>query len=129
MPGAREPITAEGMAASFHAWALAQIPTVPANQVASMLACDGADLAGAGLIVLRDGDDAVAPLFQLDLDTRAVGSVVAAVNRLLLAESDPWGALTWWMTENPRWGHRRPIDHADDELLVALAAADSEDGY
>ncbi len=122
-------MTRAEMASPFHAWALAEVATVPASEVASTLGCDVGELARAGLIVLPDENNTIVPRFQVDADGRDVRPVVVAVNLLLLAESDPWGALAWWLSTNPRWGGRRPIDRPDDEQLVALAGALAEDGY
>ena len=129
VPDERYTMTRAEMARSYHTWALAHVQTLPGSEVASMLGCDVAELARAGLIVLRDDSETRVPRFQLDADKRLVRPVVAAVNPLLLAERDPWGALAWWVSENPRWRHRRPIEHPDDEQLVALAGALDEDGF
>ncbi|MGW2928323.1 hypothetical protein ACWC8S_25930 [Streptomyces fungicidicus] len=40
------------------------------------------------------------PLFQFRADSGAPHEVVLEVNRLLLADIDPWGAGTWWLTDN-----------------------------
>ncbi len=54
---------------------------------------------------------------------------MAEVNQVLDSAGDPWGAMAWWMTPEPRWSRRRPLEHPDDPQLVALAAAVAEDGY
>ena len=129
VPDERYTLTRAEMARSYHAWALARVETVPASEVASMLGCEVTELTRAGLIVLRDDSESLIPRFQLDADKHRVRATVAQANRALMAERDPWGALAWWLSESPRWGHRRPIDRPDDEQLVTLAGALDEDGF
>jgi hypothetical protein len=53
--------------------------------------------AGADVIVLERWVENWAPAFQFDADGH-VANAVADVNRLLDAESDPWGVASWWLT-------------------------------
>lgn len=38
------------------------------------------------------------PAFQFDATTAAVRPIVAEVNRLLDAKTDPWGVTSWWIS-------------------------------
>ncbi|WP_420437342.1 hypothetical protein [Candidatus Poriferisodalis sp.] len=42
------------------------------------------------------------PAFQFNSDTGRLYEEVAAINRQLGADQDPWGVATWWYTENER---------------------------
>ncbi|MGN5376548.1 hypothetical protein ACQ4WX_00180 [Streptomyces lasalocidi] len=47
------------------------------------------------------------------------------VNRLLLAQEDPWGAADWWLSGN-LWLGGRPaalLGRLPDDLLVGAASA------
>lgn len=81
------------------------------------------------VVALKHANTFVYPRFQFDFDRRVVRPVVAQVNRHLLASKDPWGALAWWLAEQPRWDRRRPVDHPDDVNLVSLVEADADDGF
>lgn len=81
------------------------------------------------VIALKAGRTYVYPHFQFDPEKHHIRPVVAKVNRILRANQDPWGAMAWWMSENPRWGHRRPVDHPDDGRLAELAGALSDDSF
>lgn len=81
------------------------------------------------VIALKTGRTFVYPLFQFDPGTHRVRDVVAQTNSRLLAAQDPWGALAWWTTPNPRWEQRRPIDSPDEPSLVALVDAGTDDGF
>ncbi|MGW1278782.1 hypothetical protein ACWD4V_17755 [Streptomyces tsukubensis] len=65
------------------------------------------------------------PAFQFPEGAQGPPSVVREVNRLLLAEEDPWGAADWWLSGN-RWLGGRPselLGRLSDELLIGAAAA------
>ena len=81
------------------------------------------------VIALRTGRTYVYPAFQISAKEHRVRPPVAQANRRLLASRDPWGALSWWVTENPRWGHRRPMDFPDEPELAALVGADADAGF
>jgi hypothetical protein len=81
------------------------------------------------VVALKSGRSYVYPRFQFDPERHRVRPTVAQVNRSLLASQDPWGVMAWWVSENPRWGHRRPIDEPDDPQLLELVAALSDDGF
>ncbi len=65
------------------------------------------------------------PAFQFAVGGQPV-PVVAAVNRLLDAQSDPWGVADWWLGENA-WLGGVPADLigkvADSDLMRAAQAA------
>ncbi|MEV7215774.1 hypothetical protein AB0O31_22115 [Kitasatospora cineracea] len=63
------------------------------------------------------------PRFQFAGGAGAPYQVVLEVNRLLLADIDPWGAGTWWLSENS-WLGGTPADLLDllpDHRLVGAA--------
>lgn len=123
-------------AARFHRAVFDEVEAADAQEVADLLG-PAKDTRGftqrlrrsSQVIALKHGNTFVYPRFQFDFDRRAVRPVVAHVNRLLLASSDPWGALAWWLAEQPRWARRRPVDHPDDVNLVDLVEADADDGF
>ncbi|MFB7470726.1 hypothetical protein [Kitasatospora sp. NPDC056184] len=100
---------------------------------------DAATLDGSGLIIRlvdRAGEHRY-PAFQFaDATTGSGGGsgtgtaadrgllpVVARINRLLLAEEDPWGAADWWLAGNS-WLGGTPaalLGLVSDELLTAAA--------
>jgi hypothetical protein len=80
--------------------------------------------AGALLGVPERRNKFLYPRFQIDMEHERVHPVVAEVNRLLAAKDDPWGAASWWISDNPRLGGVRPQDlvgTVDEEKLVAAA--------
>ncbi|MDT0309020.1 hypothetical protein RM780_18940 [Streptomyces sp. DSM 44917] len=85
-----------------------------------------ADPLGAGLIRLSDPErGARYPDFQFPVGAGSPHRVVAEVNRLLLADRDPWGAADWWLGGN-RWLAGTPaelIGSIPDERLTAAARA------
>jgi hypothetical protein len=84
---------------AFEGWLLAA-PALPVLQVAAGR-CDPFD---PGLIRLPDPDGRLQlPAFQFDDDGQPYAAV-AAVNRLLLAADDPWGAADWWLGVHGRLG-------------------------
>ncbi|MDN3353860.1 hypothetical protein [Actinomadura sp. DC4] len=85
----------------------------------------GQDPDDPGLIRL-DRDDGIPqwPSFQFGPDGTPP-QVVRTVNRILLAEEDPFGAADWWLGENA-WLHAVPahsIGSLPDESLIAAARA------
>ncbi|TDC80109.1 hypothetical protein [Streptomyces hainanensis] len=84
------------------------------------------DPLAAGLIRLNDPERGPRyPDFQFDPDEGGPFSVVTRINRLLLADEDPWGAADWWLGGN-RWLADPPaslIGRVPDELLTAAALA------
>ena len=113
------------------------VDTVGNQQVASILRRDPADRSflkrlrdSAQVIALKHGNSFVYPLFQFDPEHHEVRPNVEAANSSLDAYRDPWGALAWWTSPNPRWERRRPIEHVDDPAIAHLAEADmSDDGF
>lgn len=84
----------------------------------------------AGLIRLTDrGGGARYPDFQFDPDNGEPRPVVQEINRLLLADEDPWGVADWWLGGNS-WLRGAPADllgEVPDDLLVDAARALVED--
>lgn len=68
------------------------------------------------------------PAFQFDTGLRPL-PLVLRINRLLDANSDPWGVADWWLGPN-FWLGDRPvnlIDPAYEDTLLAAADAELED--
>lgn len=112
-PPPRDPVRARLLAA----------PSLPAAAV-------GAATGDPGLIRLRDperGDRY--PLFQFEAGTDRPLAVVGVINRLLMADRDPWGAADWWLGGN-RWLGGVPAEllgSVPDEHLT-LAARELVEG-
>jgi hypothetical protein len=117
------------LAHDFFESVVREVAMLTANQVAQALGCDTDRLREKGLIILHYGANTFVPAFQVGTVENMLRPQVSAVNSRLLADRDPWGAMAWWMSANPRWDHRRPIEHPDDEQLVALVEADHDDGF
>jgi hypothetical protein len=81
------------------------------------------------VIALKRGNAYLYPAFQFDADRHQIHPTVSGVNEALGAARDPWGALAWWTTPNPRWKQRVPVDHLDDQRLLTLVSAETEDGF
>ncbi|MET9610648.1 hypothetical protein ABZZ17_37150 [Streptomyces sp. NPDC006512] len=65
------------------------------------------------------------PEFQFTAGDASAHEVVLEVNRLLLADVDPWGAADWWLSGNV-WLGGTPaslLGELPDERLVGAAAA------
>ncbi|WP_420882484.1 hypothetical protein [Streptomyces barkulensis] len=65
------------------------------------------------------------PRFQFAADGGTPHEVVLEVNRLLLADIDPWGAAAWWLSANT-WLDGTPaalLGRLPDRRLVEAAAA------
>lgn len=98
----------------------------PARSAAELDPDTAADPAGAGLIRLPDperGDRY--PDFQFDPDTGKPRPVVQQINRLLLADQDPWGLADWWLGGNRLLGGipAEQLGQVPDTLLVEVAQA------
>ena len=121
----------QAYAGSFHRRLFAELPMLSAPAADEILGPVG-DVRGrlkrlrssSQLVAVKRGNAFVYPEFQLDRSRHRIRPVVARVNQALGAARDPWGALSWWTSPNPRWGHKRPIDHVDDAQLLTLAEAE-----
>lgn len=74
------------------------------------------------------GDGERYPEFQFAEDDGSPYEVVLEVNRLLLAEIDPWGAAAWWLSVNT-WLGGTPaslLGRLPDHRLVGAAGALAE---
>jgi hypothetical protein len=72
-----------------------------------------------GALALSDRGAVRYPAFQFDDEWR-LREDVAAVNRLLRAGDDPWGAAAWWFAANARINGRSPrelVESAPEQLL------------
>lgn len=125
----------QAYANSFHRGLFAELPMLSARAADEILGTDGGHerlerlRSSSQLVALEHGSALVYPQFQFDRSRRRIRPVVGRVNQELRAVSDPWGALSWWTSPNPRWDRRRPIDHVDDPQLVELAAAEPGDEF
>ncbi|MFF4586709.1 hypothetical protein [Streptomyces sp. NPDC001388] len=98
-------------------------------------AAGGSPAAGAGpadVIVLADPQAGRrSPDFQFDPDTGRPLDIVVRINRILLADRDPWGAADWWLGGNS-WLGGAPAALLgrvpDDRLADAALALVEEDG-
>ncbi|MDT3396578.1 hypothetical protein RKE29_07970, partial [Streptomyces sp. B1866] len=78
-----------------------------------------------GLIALSDdGGGLRYPAFQFEAGGMPWPAVVA-VNGLLRADADPWGAADWWLSDHAWWGGPPAglLGHARDAELYAAARA------
>lgn len=69
------------------------------------------------------------PEFQFEPGGGAPYAVVLEVNRVLLADADPWGAADWWLSGNPWLGGGPPaalLGIRPDRELVGAAVALAE---
>ncbi|MFF8959831.1 hypothetical protein [Streptomyces sp. NPDC014894] len=66
------------------------------------------------------------PEFQFEPGGGAPYEVVLEVNRVLLADADPWGAADWWLSDNAWLGGGPPADligvRPDRDLVDAVVA-------
>jgi hypothetical protein len=66
------------------------------------------------------------PEFQFEPGGGAPREVVLEVNRVLLADADPWGAADWWLSANAWLDHEPPATflgvRSDRDLLDAAVA-------
>ncbi|KUN76154.1 hypothetical protein [Streptomyces griseoruber] len=85
----------------------------------------------ADVIVLADPDAGRrSPEFQFDPDTGRPLDVVVRINRILLADRDPWGAADWWLGGNS-WLGGPPaalLGRVPDDRLADAALALVEEG-
>ncbi|OIJ97060.1 hypothetical protein [Streptomyces monashensis] len=104
---------------------LLQAPALSADE--ARIRCGGAP--PPELIRLRDRRDGERyPEFQFPEDGGTPHEVVLEVNRLLLAEIDPWGAAAWWLSLNT-WLGGTPaslLGRLPDHRLVGAAGALAE---
>jgi hypothetical protein len=100
---------------------LLAFPALDAGQVRRL----GADPRDPVLIRLETpGGGARLPAFQFGRDGRPL-PVVAAINRLLDAEDDPWGVADWWLGPNA-WIDAVPAEvlgRVADQVLIGAARA------
>ncbi|MFF8969796.1 hypothetical protein [Streptomyces sp. NPDC014995] len=91
----------------------------------------GSPAAGEGpadVIVLADPEDGPrSPEFQFDPETGRPHGIVVRINRILLADRDPWGAADWWLGGNSWLGGapaallgRVPDDRLADAALALV---------
>jgi hypothetical protein len=77
-----------------------------------------------GVLVLDRWLESWAPAFQFEADGR-VSNAVAEVNRVLGADSDPWGVASWWLSPHASLG-AIPADAVkaglEEEVLAAACA-------
>lgn len=87
------------------------------------------------VISVRIKDEDMYPAFQFDQVRLCVYPVVKKVNKLLLADIDPWGAWSWWTTPNGRLTDgRSPKDllgdpDSEDILIKITEALIGEEGF
>jgi hypothetical protein len=68
------------------------------------------------LLAVPKGQTFVYPAFQFDFERQRVHPIVAWVAKLLDAQDDPWGVVSWWLTPNARLRDgRAPKDLLDEE--------------
>ncbi len=126
----------QAYAGSFHRRLFAELPMLSAPAADEILGPVG-DVRGrlkrlrssSQLVAVKRGNAFVYPEFQFDRSRHRIRPVVGRVNQALGAARDPWGALSWWTSPNPRWDRKRPIDHVDDAQLVELAEAEPGDEF
>lgn len=129
-------VLSQSFAGLFHRHVFTTVEMASAEWVADLLG-PAKDVRGltrrlrqsSEVVAVKDRNTFVYPKFQFDPERRRVREPVGRANRLLLAKEDPWGALAWWLAEQPRWGMKRPIDHPDDRKLMELVEADSDDSF
>lgn len=64
----------------------------------------------APLIAVSDGENWEFPVFQFDREAGAVVPIVAYANRKMKADTEPWGALSWWETPIRLGGGKTPLE-------------------
>ncbi|MFH9827874.1 hypothetical protein [Streptomyces bobili] len=128
-PIAADPVAADPVAAVIAA-ARRRLLTVPSRAAAPA----GSPAAGDGpadVIVLADPEDGPrSPEFQFDPDTGQPRDIVVRINRILLADRDPWGAADWWLGRNS-WLGGPPaslLGRVPDDRLAYAALALVEEG-
>ncbi|MFF8317181.1 hypothetical protein ACF06V_08455 [Streptomyces bobili] len=128
-PIAADPVAADPVAAVIAA-ARRRLLTAPSRAAAPA----GSPAAGDGpadVIVLADPEDGPrSPEFQFDPDTGQPRDIVVRINRILLADRDPWGAADWWLGRNS-WLGGPPaslLGRVPDDRLADAALALVEEG-
>jgi hypothetical protein len=116
--------TAEQVAAEGSAWLLAED-----SLTAAEVRVRGHDPDDPDLIRLdRDDGTAQWPAFQFGPDGTPL-PIVRTINRILVADDDPFGAADWWLGENA-WLHAVPASSigrlSDDSLIAAARATEAE---
>lgn len=61
-------------------------------------------------IAVSDGENWEFPVFQFDREAGAVVPIVAYANGKMKADTDPWGALSWWETPIRLGGGKTPLE-------------------
>jgi len=117
-PGSGKPDEGPGAIAAT----LLAAPALTAEQVRD----HGGDPDSDGLIRLRpESGGARLPAFQFGRDGHPI-PVVDAINRMLGAADDPWGAADWWLGQNA-WLDATPaelVGLVDDDMLIRAARAE-----
>ena len=90
-----------------------EVLAVQAAAVAAVLAtCIPAANVPPGAIVLPG---MMTPEFQFDAATRTrLLPIVADINAMLGADSDPWAVASWWITPDSYLGGKAPADLVED---------------
>ena len=116
-----------GPAADIEREAVARLLRVPALSEAGLRG-RGADPRQAHLIRLSGQGGPRYPAFQFDASGRPL-PLVLAVNELLDADADPWGAADWWLGRNTWLGGRVPASliGQDADAVLATAWATAQD--
>ncbi|MEU9666810.1 hypothetical protein AB0E25_14690 [Streptomyces bobili] len=128
-PEGADSVAADPVAAVIAA-ARRRLLTAPSRAAAPA----GSPSAGDGpadVIVLADPEDGPrSPEFQFDPDTGQPRDIVVRINRILLADRDPWGAADWWLGRNS-WLGGPPaslLGRVPDDRLADAALALVEEG-
>ncbi|UPZ29645.1 hypothetical protein MUK60_18690 [Streptomyces sp. LRE541] len=123
---ASEPATVAALVAAAKRRLLAE-----PSRAAAPVGSPSAGSEPADVIVLADPETGPrSPDFQFDPGTGRPRDIVVRVNRILLADRDPWGAADWWLGGNS-WLGGRPaalIGQIPDERLADAALALVEEG-
>jgi hypothetical protein len=126
LAAARDDPAAEAASGEILAAARRRLLAAPSRSADGLDPATAADPLGAGLIRLPDPERGPRyPEFQFDPGGGRPRAIVRHVNRLLLAEEDPWGAADWWLGGNT-WLAAAPAEllgRVPDELLAAAALA------
>ena len=127
---------AETYAGQFHRQVFDEVPMVNAKWVADLLG-PVSDVRGfmrrlrasSDIVAVKHGNTFVYPAFQFSTERREVKPAVAEANRRCAARRTP--GVPWPGGRRPTRarGRRRPIEHTDDRRVVALAGAESDDGF
>lgn len=117
----------------YHEQVKADVPMLDASQVLEIISSNTGDRSrlkrlrdSSSLIAVQESNRFVYPEFQFDRRNHSIYETVSAINRELVAASDPWGAIAWWTFAHSRLDGRRPIDTPDDPILLDLLTAEIE---